>query len=341
VIIEDGKLSIWVFSGDGGSVFKMRLRAGWAIVCCLVVSILASAALLVGGYSLYLRTSDDDAGWIARRTAEFLGKEASVQRALQRVKGYENELQQRLTVLQSLLAEAGEFKRDGSVTPGVSSGAVVDKAVPVEPSSWGGLGGGDDQALDFHSDLPLNFSNNSVGSYSENSLNGDAVNFIPQKLDLSRNTESFLSQVDAELKLLQAIPVGLPTQGAVNSEYGYRRSPFTRRTQMHSGVDVTGSYQSPVVANAEGVVIEAKYVGSYGNAVIVDHGNGYQTLYGHLSSINVKEGDRVCRGEQIGLLGSTGRSTGPHLHYEVRYRGKPINPKSFIDLAGKFEILAN
>jgi murein DD-endopeptidase MepM/ murein hydrolase activator NlpD len=120
----------------------------------------------------------------------------------------------------------------------------------------------------------------------------------------------------------------------VNSGFGVRRDPFTGAARMHTGVDLKAAYGQRVGAALGGMVVYANYRGGYGNLVIVDHGRGIATMYGHLSSIAVGVGQRVVAGQTIGNVGSTGRSTGPHLHYEVRARGHALNPSSVITFKG-------
>jgi len=114
------------------------------------------------------------------------------------------------------------------------------------------------------------------------------------------------------------------------SLYGVRSDPFRGTAAMHSGVDIPGPVGTPVYATADGVVGRSGWVGAYGNLVELEHGRGLQTRYGHLSKITVAPGTRVTRGQLIGLMGSTGRSTGSHLHYEVRIDGRAVNPLPFL-----------
>jgi murein DD-endopeptidase MepM/ murein hydrolase activator NlpD len=140
-----------------------------------------------------------------------------------------------------------------------------------------------------------------------------------------------------EEKLQQSIlnslaPESLPNiwarEGKINNEFGFRRNPFGGRTyEFHAGMDIGGDRGDPVIAPGAGRVIEAGWKGGYGNMIEIDHGNGVTTRYGHLSKIEVEVGDIVTRGQIIGLVGSTGRSTGPHLHYELRINDRPINPR--------------
>lgn len=118
-----------------------------------------------------------------------------------------------------------------------------------------------------------------------------------------------------------------PSSGPITSGFGYRFHPILKRRKLHTGIDFGGPVGSPIVAAASGVVISAGYHGGYGNAVIIDHGGGISTLYGHCSRVFVQSGQRVSAGQRIAAVGSTGLSTGPHLHFEVRKNGTPINPR--------------
>jgi murein DD-endopeptidase MepM/ murein hydrolase activator NlpD len=117
------------------------------------------------------------------------------------------------------------------------------------------------------------------------------------------------------------------------SVYGVRSDPFRGTAAMHAGVDIPGPVGTPIYATADGVVGRSGWVGGYGNLVELEHGRGLQTRYGHLSKLLVAPGARVTRGQVIGLMGSTGRSTGSHLHYEVRMDGRAVNPVPYLDSA--------
>jgi murein DD-endopeptidase MepM/ murein hydrolase activator NlpD len=126
-------------------------------------------------------------------------------------------------------------------------------------------------------------------------------------------------------------PAIWPVVGKLESGVGGRRNPFGgRRFEYHEGQDIDAAYGTPVQVTASGKVTIAGRQRGYGNVVYVDHGNGLSTRYGHLSRIDVRVGDAVMRGQTIGLVGSTGRSTGPHLHYEVRINNQPVNPKQYL-----------
>ncbi len=130
--------------------------------------------------------------------------------------------------------------------------------------------------------------------------------------------------------LFSSTPSIWPARGWVTSSFGYRRSPFTQLRELHEGLDIATRVGSPIVATANGVVVRAGRDHSYGKMVEIDHGYGVLTRYGHNSKNFVKVGDRVKRGEVISLVGNTGRSTGPHCHYEVILNGVPVNPLRYI-----------
>lgn len=129
---------------------------------------------------------------------------------------------------------------------------------------------------------------------------------------------------------LAATPTVAPVAGIPTNGFGSRADPFEGNQQFHAALDISAAAGSPVIAPAAGVVVRAGWQNGYGKVVEISHGYGFSTLYGHLQSIDIAEGARVERGVPIGKVGSTGRSTGPHLHYEVRVDGRNVNPLEFI-----------
>lgn len=152
--------------------------------------------------------------------------------------------------------------------------------------------------------------------------------------DLASQQETSLEALVEQLRdrrdLLARTPSIWPTQGWLTCGFGYRQSPFTGLREFHRGVDVSAKPGTPVIAPADGVVVEAGNDPDYGNIVRLDHGLGYKTFYAHLSETVVKKGQRVHRGQMIGNVGNTGRSTGPHLHYEVHLNGTAMNPLRYV-----------
>jgi murein DD-endopeptidase MepM/ murein hydrolase activator NlpD len=150
-----------------------------------------------------------------------------------------------------------------------------------------------------------------------------AIRDLARKFDRMRQLES----------LLDAVPSGLPADRMeLSSGFGTRFDPFNGQRAMHAGLDFTGAHGSPIRAAAAGRVVFAGIRNGYGNVIELDHGHGIATRYAHLSGFTARVGDRVDSGEQIGRMGSTGRSTGTHLHFEVRVGGTPVNPRRFLEV---------
>jgi len=146
--------------------------------------------------------------------------------------------------------------------------------------------------------------------------------------------DAALTQLDTVRESALSMPVSVPAPGAqITSRYGKRKDPFLGRLAFHSGIDFRTRTGTPVRASGSGTVVRAGRAGGYGNMVEIDHGHGLTTRYAHLSKILVKKGERVVAGATIAKSGNSGRSTGPHLHYEIRRNGKAINPIGIIQAA--------
>lgn len=129
------------------------------------------------------------------------------------------------------------------------------------------------------------------------------------------------------LAMLEATPTDLPVYGYITSGYGWRSHPFGWGSEFHNGIDISAGYGTAIHATARGRITHSGYYGGYGYAVIIDHGNGWQTLYGHCSRLAVSEGEYVKKGQVVAYVGSTGASTGPHVHYSVYRNGHVVNPE--------------
>jgi murein DD-endopeptidase MepM/ murein hydrolase activator NlpD len=163
---------------------------------------------------------------------------------------------------------------------------------------------------------------------------GDAKNSGgPFKAIPEGKKEQLLFKTEKYLNALRYLPFGRPLPGRITSDFGRRKDPLNKKTAFHEGVDLKGRRGEKIYATADGVVEKAYRNRSYGNSLKINHGNGYCTTFSHLQGFLVKKGDKVHRGQPIGKVGTTGRSTGPHLHYEVLLKGKPINPKKFMTIA--------
>lgn len=168
--------------------------------------------------------------------------------------------------------------------------------------------------------------------------NDRAVDLIRHRLDVldaeTRSTEQSVRNLQLYLEDQQALlaqtPSLLPARGWKTSEFGFRIDPYTGLRQMHAGVDISSNIGTIILATGDGQVIWAAPQAAYGNVVMVDHGQGLVSFYAHLSEFGVKVGDQVKRGAEIAKMGNTGRSTGPHVHYEIRLNGVPQDPERYI-----------
>ncbi len=155
--------------------------------------------------------------------------------------------------------------------------------------------------------------------------------FIEERRDYG---DSLITTTERYLELLQTIPLGRPVDSGISSGFGRRNDPINHKKAFHAGVDFKGKTGDKVHATGDGVVRQAGYNKGLGRFIILSHGNGYESVFAHLKKQLVKKGDHVVRGQVIGLLGNTGRSTGSHLHYELRYQGRAINPMKYLQVAG-------
>ncbi|MBW6520868.1 MAG: M23 family metallopeptidase [Desulfoarculaceae bacterium] len=154
--------------------------------------------------------------------------------------------------------------------------------------------------------------------------------YIPPSESLQ---EELLLRTDKNISILRRTPLGRPISGQISSPFGYREDPINGKKGFHAGVDMKGRHGEKIVATADGTVIQANTNGDHGRYVKISHGNGFTTSFSHLQAFKVKKGDKVKRGQVIGLVGTSGRSTGAHLHYELALNGKAINPATFIQTA--------
>lgn len=159
----------------------------------------------------------------------------------------------------------------------------------------------------------------------------DEVRILLDILELKEvELKNFIEDIEARLEYLETVPDLWPANGRLTSKFGMRQNPFGRGKDFHSGIDIANSRGTDIVASAKGIVIFSGYKRGYGRTVIIDHENGYKTLYAHNSEILVSTGDRVEKGDLIAKMGSTGRSTGSHLHFEIHKNDEPIDPLSIL-----------
>ena len=146
------------------------------------------------------------------------------------------------------------------------------------------------------------------------------------------NFSDVIPGIDYLIENFKTTPLGYPTYGRITSGFGLRRNPITGRLEFHLGVDIANKWGTPIRAPADGIVVKAGWCGLMGKCLEIRHNRDIVTYYGHLARFLVKKGDRVERGQIIGLMGNSGRSTGPHLHYTVKFRNRIVNPYNFMEV---------
>ena len=191
-----------------------------------------------------------------------------------------------------------------------------------------GVGGSIPEDLD--AQIPLKEKHNSLMRDMHEQIEQLSLASVNQQEEL----ESLLKSLEDQQNLLASTPAIRPVSRSVTSwitsRFGYRKSPFTGRRELHKGYDIASRQGTPILATADGVVTFAGKKGLYGKFIVIDHGHGMITRYGHCQKLLKKRGDKVKRWDTIALMGSTGRSTGPHVHYEVHLNGIPVNPVKYI-----------
>ncbi|WP_372682326.1 M23 family metallopeptidase, partial [Desulfosarcina sp.] len=221
----------------------------------------------------------------------------------------------KLSVLNTKLAELGDFEQK------------IRIIANLEPNNDGsgifGVGGSDPEDLDPTTMIEQDYQELVRDMHVE-------INEIDQASHNQKNSfSSIFSQLEGKRNLLAATPSIRPLKGWTSSRFGYRESPFTGRREFHRGLDIATRAGSPIIAPADGLVTFSGSRGLMGNMLTIEHGFGMVTRYGHTQKLLKTKGDRVKRGETIALVGNTGRSTGPHLHYEVRLNGVAVNPTNY------------
>jgi murein DD-endopeptidase MepM/ murein hydrolase activator NlpD len=246
------------------------------------------------------------------------------------------EFEKRLGSVDGRLAKLTELERKIRIIANLPGSAAAggDEVTAVEPEEEPGGQGG----LEEHYDDVAGRPDSRLPTIPDGADVPERVTILQKSADYlgviaesqAESLDSLLASLEGKHERLASSPSIWPAKGWMTSRYGYRTSPFTGRKQFHAGLDIAGAPGTPVIAPANGKVVFAGKKGPLGNAVIIDHGYGVRTQYGHNQELNVKRGDKIERGQQIALLGNSGRSTGPHLHYVVEVNGKTRNPLDYI-----------
>jgi len=321
------KFSLIVVSDETSPVRRYEIRKD--LVRNSVIGAALAVVLLLGLMVDYVRVRIDN--------VELDGlREETIERREQ-VAGF----QEKLVGVEERLAALLEFERKVRIianlpgSAGTGGGEITAVGSAEDELAAPGAEGGLDESLD---DLPthnrpiqIRLPKQSASVTERVSLLEEAAEYLGEVAEgRAHSLEELVDSLEGKRDFLASSPSVWPAKGWLTSRYGYRVSPFTGRRQFHAGIDIAGATGTAVVAPARGKVTFAGKDGPLGNAVIIDHGWGVRTRYGHNKELFVKKGDRVERGDRIAALGNSGRSTGPHLHYVVEVNGKTRNPLDYI-----------
>ena len=302
------RLKIWIHS-DNSAIRECTITKRW--FCLLFLLIIASmAGMGYVGYDYYtIRSKAYINDSLTTRIKNQLQEIETQRKQIQNFAKDINLIKEKVVTLQ-------RFKEKVRIIAGIQK--------DNQSNGLFGIGGISGKKLDY--DLPLTNKHNSLiremhqqSGYIELAVENQTKNF-----------KELIKLLGRKKNILAATPSIRPVSGLITSKFGYRTSPFTNKKEFHSGLDIANKKGTKLMATAQGRVSYAAKKLLIGNMVIIDHGHGIVTKYGHMAKLLVKRGDQVKRGDVIGLLGNTGKSTGPHVHYEVRVNGVPVNPMHYI-----------
>ncbi len=300
---------IWILSGGSGQFKEFRIpRWMFRLLTCFILSTIISVSWL--GYDYH-----------RLKTNPYPNPKFANTLTLQR-----EEIENQRRQIQSFAKSLQELKQQVAITTALENKVRIIADIQKPGGESGFLGIGGIHMKNLHGEIPLKEDHSILvrEMYSQLKVLGSHVK--SQKLDL----ETLISQLEEKRNILASSPTIKPTKGWVTSKFGYRISPFTNKRVFHSGLDIANKAGTEIVATADGKISFTGSRHNYGKMVKIDHGYGVFTHYAHLNKILVKPGQRVKRGQTIALMGNTGRSTGPHLHYEVVVNNVPVNPAKYI-----------
>jgi len=298
------KISFIVLDNAGSPVKNLTVSKALfrLISLCFMVGLILTAFVFYDYYSLTKQELEIN---IAKQSEEIISQRKQIQKFAEKV-----------NALKSNLVELNNFEKKIRII------ANIEK--PSDKDSLFGIGGSIPEDLD--SQAPLTKKYNSL--IREMHAQTQQINLA--SINQQKGFESLIKYLEDQRNLLSSTPAISPTKGWVTSEFGYRISPFTGLREFHKGLDIATRLGTPIIATADGVVMFAGNQGFLGNVIVIEHGHGMVTHYGHVKETLKKRGEKVKRGDTIALVGVSGRSTGPHVHYAVLFNGVPVNPKKYI-----------
>ena len=306
--VMNDKISFYLLSYSGNTVKQFALtrrRLGIVLTCSLIL-LMITAGIFFDYFNLKITFDKKEIEkTISNQSNEILSQRKQIQ-----------EFANEINVLKSNLVRLNKFEKKIRIIANINN--------PSEKDNLFGVGGSIPEDLD--PKLPLAEKHNSL----MREMHEQARELSLASVSQEKVFESLINDLKRKRNLLSSTPSIWPAKGWLSSGFGYRISPFTGLREFHKGFDISSRKGTKVIATADGVVTFAGRNGLYGNMIKIDHGHGMMTRYGHLEKMLKKRGDAVKRGDVIGLMGNTGRSTGPHVHYEVFLNGLPVNPQKYI-----------
>ena len=278
-----------------------------------ISAVLLVAGLVILGYGVY------DYSVTKQKAARVLDLEARVTDQCRQIADQQEQIKtfaEDINTLKSKLVSLDAFEKKIRIIANVDGGK----------ESAGVFGVGGSPPADLDADAFLEAHQNAVIREMHEQIEQLETASISQENQFA----SLYKYLENQKTILACTPSIRPTEGWISSSFGYRKSPFTGKREMHKGLDIANHKGTPILATADGVVTCSRRKGLLGKTVVIDHGHGFVTRYAHLSKMLVKKGQTVKRGDIIAHMGNTGKSTGPHLHYEVRLNGVQVNPQKYI-----------
>ena len=303
------RIKIWFHSGAGSDIREISISKPIAVFLCLFILCAAGGISFLGFDYYRLKkiafSNTDLKEAIDHQVAQIKSQNKQVQTFAKQIDVLKKQVRN-LASLEDQVRLIADIQKTGN-----SSGLI-------------GIGGVPENDLD--QDIPLEERHSTLIREMHEQLGQTQMAASQENLDF----KDLIEKLEKKRNLLASTPSIRPVDGWITSRFGYRKSPFTGKRSFHSGLDISNRPGTKIIATADGTVTYAARKMYLGNLVVVDHGYGKVTRYGHCKKILVKRGQKIKRGEAIATVGNTGQSTGPHLHYEVRINGAPVNPLKYI-----------